>query len=107
MLPRKNVAKYSVQKLSGAALKAAPDVAAVEEPLEIRVSLEVDGKRVDRPLSVTMRTPGDDFELAAGFLFTEGIIAGERDIHEISYCAARGKEEQRYNIVSVKLRAGG
>jgi len=47
MLPRKNVAKYSVQKLSGAALKAAPDVAAVEEPLEIRVSLEVDGKRYD------------------------------------------------------------
>jgi FdhD protein len=107
MLPRKNIARFNVQKLAGSELKSAADVAAVEEPLEIRVSLEVEGKRVEKPLSVTMRTPGDDFELAAGFLFTEGVIAGDKDIHEISYCAAKGREEQRYNIVSVKLRPGG
>jgi FdhD protein len=54
------------------------DLLAVEEPLEIRV----DGE----PLSVTMRTPGDDIDLAAGFLFTEGLLAGLGDVHEVRMC---------------------
>jgi FdhD protein len=54
------------------------DLLAVEEPLEIRV----DGE----PLTVTMRTPGDDIDLAAGFLFTEGLLTGLDDVHEIRMC---------------------
>ncbi|MDP9221615.1 MAG: formate dehydrogenase accessory sulfurtransferase FdhD, partial [Actinomycetota bacterium] len=55
------------------------DTLAVEEPLEIRVG--------GRPLSVTMRTPGDDFDLVAGFLTTEGVIAGADDLMTMRYCA--------------------
>jgi FdhD protein len=54
------------------------DLLAVEEPLEIRV----DGE----PLTVTMRTPGDDIDLAAGFLFTEGLLTRLEDVHEIRMC---------------------
>jgi FdhD protein len=54
------------------------DLLAVEEPLEIRV----DGE----PLTVTMRTPGDDIDLAAGFLFTEGLLTSLGDVREIRMC---------------------
>lgn len=63
--------------VSGAAEHRA-DLLAVEEPLEIRV----DGE----PLTVTMRTPGDDIDLAAGFLYTEGLLASLGDVHEIRMC---------------------
>ncbi|HWN59500.1 MAG TPA: formate dehydrogenase accessory sulfurtransferase FdhD, partial [Streptosporangiaceae bacterium] len=54
------------------------DLLAVEEPLEIRVD--------DEPLTVTMRTPGDDIDLTAGFLFTEGLLGGLDEVHEIRMC---------------------
>jgi FdhD protein len=57
---------------------ARADLLAVEEPLEIRV----DGE----PLTVTMRTPGDDIDLAAGFLYTEGLLGSLADVHEIKMC---------------------
>lgn len=68
------------------------DRVAVEEPLEIRVG----GHRV----SVTMRTPGHDFELAAGFLVTEGLVAA-RDFGVIEYCP-----DSDDNIVDVRLVEG-
>jgi FdhD protein len=56
---------------------------------------------------VTMRTPGSDFELAAGFLYGEGIVHSPDDIVRISYCVDRDVDaEQRYNIVNVELRGG-
>jgi FdhD protein len=78
------------------------DEAAGEEPLEIRV--EIGGTRSSERhrLAVTMRTPGADFELAAGFLFTEGVIQGADEIRQIAYCTDRG-DAQQYNIVTVTL----
>lgn len=76
------------------------DDLATEEPLEIRL---VAGGRT-RTLAVTMRTPGNDFELAAGFLFSEGVIREREEIAGISYCIdPRVDAQQRYNIVNVQL----
>lgn len=73
------------------------DRLATEEPMEIRV--EEPGAE-QRNVAVTMRTPGHDFDLAAGFLFTEGLIDGTQDVRGIRYCAVP-REEQHYNVVSV------
>ncbi len=76
------------------------DDLATEEPLEIRIV--ANGQT--RTAAVTMRTPGNDFELAAGFLYTEGIITSRNEIAGISYCIDRDVDpEQRYNIVNVAL----
>jgi FdhD protein len=79
------------------------DDLATEEPLEIRVSA---GGQT-RSLAITMRTPGNDFELAAGFLFSEGVISARDDIVGIAYCVDPSIDaEQRYNIVTVELAGG-
>ena len=75
------------------------DVVVGEEPLEIR--LDFGGDAV--PFTVTMRTPGNDFDLVAGLLFSEGIVADRYDIADIRYCNGT-VEEQNYNVVVVKLR---
>lgn len=67
----------------------AEDVLAVEEPLEIRIGLPTDGKMKHRAVSITMRTPGEDAELAAGFLFTEGIIHTPDQIKQIRHCGLK------------------
>ncbi len=74
------------------------DAVATEEPLEIRVQAG-DERRV---VAITMRTPGADFELAAGFLFAEGVIRGRDDVRRITYCTD-ADTEQRYNAVNVAL----
>src|SRR6266704_4761363 len=79
------------------------DRIASEEPMEIRVEQGHGKQRTTSSLSVTMRTPGHDFELAAGFLFTEGIVARKGDIARIEYCTDPGVT-QAYNIVSAVLR---
>jgi FdhD protein len=77
-----------------------PDALVTEEPLELRVH----GPREEpAPFVVTMRTPGNDFELAAGFCLTEGICAHADDIDQIAYCTG-GRGEQLYNVVTVRLR---
>jgi FdhD protein len=78
------------------------DRLATEEPLEIR--LRAGGE--SRTIAITMRTPGNDFELAAGFLHNEGILARHESLLGISFCIDRDVDaEQRYNIVNVDLAA--
>ena len=69
-----------ISRVNGNGHQYAEDVLAVEEPLEIRLSYSEGGIRHEKAISVTMRTPGADAELAIGFLFTEGIIAGTSDV---------------------------
>ncbi len=76
------------------------DYLAAEEPLEIR--LQAGGQT--KTVAVTMRTPGGDFELAAGFLYSEGVVSERGLIRHISYCVDPAVDpEQRYNIVNVGL----
>lgn len=81
------------------------DSLAVEEPLEIRLGFYETGKLVHRAISITMRTPGNDFELAAGFLFTEGIIKSPAEIADIKFCGAETSESATYTV-RVDLRKG-
>jgi FdhD protein len=77
------------------------DRLATEEPLEIRLGWP--GQQASR-LVVTMRTPGADFDLAAGFLFAEGIIDGPNDLRTVAYCTdIELGEDERYNVVTVTL----
>ena len=77
------------------------DRIAGEEPLEIRVAgLRQSATRV----AVTMRTPGHDFELAAGFLHSEGLLSSPLELSEIKYCTDVELGEQAYNVVTVHLR---
>jgi len=93
--------KTRVRVVEDGHARVRPDTLATEEPMEIRL---VSGD-VRQTVAVTMRTPGADFELAAGFLYGEGIVSSPEDILKISYCVSADLGvEQQYNIVNVELR---
>jgi FdhD protein len=104
MSPGKGLSRVKISRLADGRFVDHKDVVTVEEPLEIRVEFTKNGVRETSAVSVTMRTPGNDFELAAGFLYGEGLLRGREDVAEISYC--QSDEPQTYNIVVVKLRSG-
>jgi len=79
------------------------DVVAAEEPLEIRLGFGPTSDRAQKSLAVTMRTPGHDFELALGFLFTEGIIQDFEDAFHIDHCTDSNGDRSE-NVVRVELR---
>jgi len=98
--PGRSVERAIVRYHDGAA-RYATDAVVTEEPLELRLAA---GESV-RPLAVTMRTPGNDLELAAGFAFSEGIIGAADELSGVSYCIDPNVDvEQRYNIVTIALR---
>lgn len=102
--PGKSAAPIKVVRYDDGVRTTRKDVVAAEEPLEIRIEDRWEGKARTSTISVTMRTPGDDFPLVAGFLRGEGLLQGLGDISDISYCM--GDEPQKYNIVVVRLRPG-
>ncbi|WP_432075436.1 formate dehydrogenase accessory sulfurtransferase FdhD [Streptomyces wuyuanensis] len=86
-------------RIRNGAVTARPDTLVAEEPLEIRLN--------GRPLAITMRTPGDDFALAAGFLVSEGVIGSASELRSIVYCAgAEDDGTNTYNVVDVQLAPG-
>ncbi len=96
--------RMAIQRFeSGRPTTETDDAVAVEEPLEIRLGRVEEGKVHHQPVSITMRTPGDDFELAAGFLFTEGILQSNTQVREILHC---GKGKGATNTLRVDLVAG-
>ena len=101
---RAGVREMAVSRRRDGETRSVRDAVAVEEPLEIRVAWSdpTAGRRVEA-VAVTMRTPGDDFELVAGFLHGEGIVTDGRDIDELTYC--RGGATQEYNVVEARLAA--
>ncbi|MDU0369884.1 formate dehydrogenase accessory sulfurtransferase FdhD [Hymenobacter endophyticus] len=102
-LPPTSYEYVTVHRVQGTTAVEATDVLAAEEPLEIRVGFGPAGQRQHRTLSITMRTPGHDFELAAGFLFTEGIISSRQELQGLVYCPDVEKEEERENVVRAEL----
>lgn len=106
MKTQQNFTEKTVCRIkSGGETLVEQDALAVEEPLEIRLGFARNGKAAHKSISITMRTPGDDFELAAGFLFTEGIIHSADQINRIKHCGVPAKDNGFNNTVRVDLRA--
>jgi FdhD protein len=103
---QQNFTEKTVRRIkSGGEVSVEQDALAIEEPLEIRLGFNKNGKAMHKSISITMRTPGDDFELAAGFLFTEGIIKSAGQINQIKHCGVPAKDSVFNNTVRVDLRA--
>ncbi|MBE9127986.1 MULTISPECIES: formate dehydrogenase accessory sulfurtransferase FdhD [unclassified Coleofasciculus] len=99
--PIRSKTKARVWVVENGNVRSYSDYLATEEPLEIRLVSP------QQTVAVTMRTPGPDFELAAGFLYSEGVVKSRDDIQRISYCVDPDVDgEQRYNIVNVQLKEG-
>ena len=98
-MSRRTVRRRVTRVQVGEAPRVREDRLAGEEPLEIRVN--------GRPLAVTMRTPGHDVELAAGFLVSEGVVRARDDLHTARYCAGATVDgENTYNVLDVQLAPG-
>ena len=93
-----SISPTEVHRLEGQKLNLQPDFVAVEEPLEIK--LLVGDSTAAQPISVTMRTPGNDESLALGFLFTEGIIKHSNDVQSIHVA-----EDPSGNALTVQLKS--
>ena len=98
-MAEQRIASVEMTRVTGQSSTAADDVLAIEEPLEIRAAWAVDGETREKNISVTMRTPGDDIDLATGFLFTEGLIHSAADVESVRHWGSP-------NVVRVALREG-
>jgi FdhD protein len=98
---RRPTAQVQVVAVDGGHTLRRPDKLVTEEPMEIR--LHGPGEQ-PKPVAVTMRTPGNDFELAVGFCVTEGLLATADELASVAYCLG-GDGEQQFNVVTIKHRA--
>jgi len=92
-----------ISKVRDGVPEAVADYVAVEEPLEIRLGYSTPDGRVTRSVSITMRTPGNDHELAAGFLYTEAIIQRAEDIASIKTCGPPAPDSGNHNVIRIDL----
>jgi len=92
-----------ISKVTKGEFSTLTDSVAVEEPLEIRLGFTTPDGRASRSISITMRTPGNDKELAAGFLFTESIISKADDITSIDVCGPPAPDSGNHNVIRVEL----
>lgn len=99
---RTPVAPVAITRVENGTALAADDILVTEEPLEIRLGFGPEHDRKETQLSVTMRTPGSDEELALGFLFTEGIVSDVSQVLRVAYCE-NVKSEERGNVVRAEL----
>lgn len=91
--------RRKVIRIRDGAVSTRPDTLVAEEPLEIRLN--------GKPLAITMRTPGDDFALAAGFLVSEGVFGRAAEVQNIVYCAGATVDgSNTYNVVDVRTAPG-
>ncbi|MER6112505.1 formate dehydrogenase accessory sulfurtransferase FdhD [Streptomyces hirsutus] len=91
--------RRKVVRIRDGVVSSRPDTLVTEEPLEIRLN--------GKPLAITMRTPGDDFALAVGFLVSEGVLATASDLRNVVYCAgATADGVNTYNVVDVQTAPG-
>ncbi|WP_141612633.1 formate dehydrogenase accessory sulfurtransferase FdhD [Litorilinea aerophila] len=93
--------RQRIWRFEGGQWSRKSDYMATEEPLEIQLSAGAQRETV----SITMRTPGNDYELAAGFLYSEGIIQAKQDVDHMIYCVDGSPMRQEYNFLRVQLRA--
>jgi len=100
-MTRRYKTKRMVWRVDGANVHRRRDLLATEEPLQIE--LRAGGER--RTAAITMRTPGNDYDLAAGFLFAEGLISHQHDVDRMIYCVDGQAGQQQYNFLAVHLRA--
>ena len=94
-----------ISRFDGARRAQETDRVAAEEPLEIRIAYSTPDGRATRSISITMRTPDNDVELAAGFLFTESIVGNAADIASIETCGPPAPDTGHHNVVRVELAA--
>jgi FdhD protein len=95
--------RVQIDRFERDALRAVTDAVALEEPLEIRLDTMLEGTRAVRSLSITMRTPGHDEELAAGFLFSEGIVRQPSDIELLRPCGLEDGVHGARHAVRVRV----
>lgn len=95
-----------ISNVSGDQRVSKADSVAVEEPLEIQLSFPSAEGAAAKSVSITMRTPGDDAELAVGFLYTEGIIESGKQVASVEHCGAADPESGLRNIIRVTLKPG-
>ena len=98
--------EYVIDSVQGADRDRRRDVVAVEEPLEIQVSSPGAAGAAAKSVSITMRTPGNDAELATGFLYTEGIIASADDIASVTPVGEPAIGTNLRNSIRVEVAAG-
>lgn len=98
-----SVTHKKIKKVSGNAITDMDDLVAVEEPMELKLNYLNNGIPTEKSVSITMRTPGYDFELAAGFLFTEGILSAPDDLDYINYCQ-QTTQDSKENVVKAVLK---